>query len=89
VARSGTWLSQAQGGFGWKSPQASRQSWQSLKLDQSASPTGRRPIRLLETRISERVIAPVDYLIQADESRPAIERRFGFVILDQHVSLKD
>jgi len=53
------------------------------------APTGRRPIRILETRISERVIAPVDYLIQAEESRPAIERRFGFVIFDQHVTLKE
>jgi hypothetical protein len=61
------------------SPGAEAPSWQLLKLDQSASPTGGRPIRLLETRIP----------IQAEESRPAIERRFGFVIVDQHVSLKD
>jgi hypothetical protein len=47
-----------------------------------ANPASRNPD-------SERVIAPLDHLIQAEESRPTIERRFGFVILDQHVSLKD
>jgi len=62
----------------------------SLKLDQSASPDW--PQANPDSRnpdFRERVIAPVDYLIQAEESRPAIERRFGFVIFDRSASLKE
>ena len=36
---------------------------------------------MLEARIHERFIEPVDYLIASEETRPATERRFGFTIL--------
>ena len=55
--------------------------WQALKLDDSASADWSKAIQILEARINERYIEPVDHLIAEEESRPAIERRYGFTVL--------
>lgn len=55
--------------------------WNALQLDDPASPDWARAIEIFSTRIGGRFIEPVDHLIEADEKRPARERRFGFAIL--------
>jgi hypothetical protein len=55
--------------------------WQALKLDEPASPDWATAVQILEGRIHERYIEPIDHLIAAEDSRPAIERRFGFTVL--------
>jgi hypothetical protein len=55
--------------------------WQALRLDDPAGPDGPEAIRILEARIHERFIDPVDHLITAEEARPVMERRFGFAVL--------
>jgi len=56
-------------------------TWQALKLDDAGSPDWVVAVQILEGRIRERFIEPVDYLIAAEESKPAIARRFGFTVL--------
>lgn len=56
-------------------------TWQSLKLDDPASGDWVTAVQILEGRIHERYIEPIDHLIAAEEHRPAIERRFGFTVL--------
>jgi hypothetical protein len=56
-------------------------TWQALKLDDSCSPDWTTAVAILEGRIHERFIAPIDYLIAAEDSKPANERRFGFTVL--------
>lgn len=55
--------------------------WQALGLDDPASPDWPEAIRILEARIHERFIDPVDYLIAAEADKPIAERRFGFTVL--------
>ena len=55
--------------------------WQALKLDDPTSAHWADAVQILEGRIHERYIEPIDHLISAEESRPAIERRFGFTVL--------
>ena len=55
--------------------------WQALRLDDRASPDWPEAVRILEARIHERFIDPLDHLIAAEEAKPIAERRFGFVIL--------
>jgi hypothetical protein len=55
--------------------------WQALKLDDHASPDWARAVQILEGRIHERYIEPIDHLIAAEETRPPTERRFGFTVL--------
>lgn len=56
-------------------------SWQALELDDPANPDWETAVQILEGRIRERFIEPIDHLITAEESMPATERRFGFTIL--------
>jgi hypothetical protein len=55
--------------------------WQALNLDDASSRDWPKAIEILEARIHERFIDPVDHLMAAEEARPPLERRFGFVIL--------
>jgi hypothetical protein len=55
--------------------------WQALKLDDHASPDWATAVQILEGRIHERYIEPIDHLIAAEETRPPTERRFGFTVL--------
>ena len=56
-------------------------SWQALKLDDPASPDWATAVQVLERRVHERFIEPIDHLIAAEECKPAPERRFGFTVL--------
>jgi hypothetical protein len=62
-------------------PSVDAARWHALKLDDSAGRDWAEAIRILETRIHERFIDPIDHLIAAEEAKAPLERRFGFVIL--------
>jgi hypothetical protein len=55
--------------------------WQALKLDDHSSPDWATAVQILEGRIHERYIEPIDHLIAAEETRPPTGRRFGFTVL--------
>jgi len=57
------------------------EKWQALRLDDRGNPDWPAAVRILEARIHERFIDPVDHLIAAEEAKPIMERRFGFTIL--------
>jgi hypothetical protein len=56
-------------------------SWQALKLDDPSSQDWGTAVQILERRIVQRFIEPIDHLIAAEESKAAGERRFGFAVL--------
>ncbi|HEU4689037.1 MAG TPA: hypothetical protein VFS23_11775 [Vicinamibacterales bacterium] len=62
-------------------PGVQASEWKALRLDDHASPDWARAVEILEGRIHERYIEPIDHLIAAEEGRPANERRFGFTVL--------
>jgi hypothetical protein len=62
-------------------PGIEAEKWQALKLDDPASPDWPEAIRILEARICERFIDPVDHLIATEQVKPLAERRFGFTVL--------
>ena len=55
--------------------------WIALNLDDPKSPDWARAIDILEGRICERFVVPVDFLIAAEEPRLPTERKFGFAVL--------
>src|ERR1700752_5067282 len=55
--------------------------WHGLKLNDPASADWDKAVETLAARIRDRYIGPVDFLIAAEESKPASERRFGFTVL--------
>jgi hypothetical protein len=55
--------------------------WKELELDSAVSPDWDIAISVLKSRISERYIAPGDFLVAAEKETPAIRRRFGFAVL--------
>ncbi len=55
--------------------------WTGLKLDDSASADWEAAIGVLDRRIRERYLEPTDFLIGAENDKPAIQRRFGFTVL--------
>jgi hypothetical protein len=55
--------------------------WQRLKLGDPNSVDWVTAIDILASRIHDRYIAPVDYLITSEANKPASERRFGFTVL--------
>lgn len=55
--------------------------WRTLRLDDHASPEWTTAVLILEGRIHERYIEPIDHLIATEETQPAIKRRFGFTVL--------
>jgi hypothetical protein len=50
-------------------------SRQALKLDDPDSPDWAAAVHILEGRIQERFIEPIDQLIADEQSKPAVERR--------------
>ncbi len=62
-------------------PGIEAEKWQALKLDDPASPDWPEAVRILEARIHERFIDPVDHLIATEQAKPLAERRFGFTVL--------
>lgn len=52
-----------------------------LNLADPKSPDWARAIDILEGRICERFVEPVDFLIASEEPRLATERKFGFAVL--------
>lgn len=55
--------------------------WKALTLDDAASTDWEVAISALDSRIRERYIAPVDFLIEAEKQVRATDRRFGFAVL--------
>jgi len=55
--------------------------WKALQLDDAASHDWDIAISTFDSRIHERYINPVDFLVAAETDTPLIERRFGFTIL--------
>jgi hypothetical protein len=55
--------------------------WQGLRLDDPNSSDWDKAVAILAARIRERYIEPVDFLMAAEETKPATERRFGFTVL--------
>lgn len=55
--------------------------WKSLNLNDPASPDWATAIQILDSRIRERFLDPVDQLILMEEGLPATRRRFGFAVL--------
>src|SRR5258708_1929789 len=62
-------------------PGFSDADWQSLKLNDPASPDWNIAIQILQGRIHERFIEPIDFLIASEQGKPPSDRRFGFAIL--------
>ncbi len=52
-----------------------------LELDDAAGLDWNRAIEIFAARIQSPYLEPVDLLIEADESRSPIERRYGFSIM--------
>lgn len=62
-------------------PGVDAKEWHALNLDDPNSPDWTTAVEILAGRIHVRFIEPIDYLIAAEEPKPAIERRFGFAVL--------
>jgi hypothetical protein len=62
-------------------PGVQASSWLALKLDDPASPDWAVAVQIVERRILQRFIEPLDFLIAAEEPKSAGERRFGFAVL--------
>lgn len=55
--------------------------WPKLQLDDGASADWEAAVGVLDRRIRERYLEPADFLIAAENGKPALERKFGFAIL--------
>jgi hypothetical protein len=62
-------------------PGIHRDEWIKLQLDDETSLDWNRAIEIFNERIGSRYLEPVDLLIEDDEKRKPIERRYGFSIL--------
>jgi len=62
-------------------PAIHRDEWLKLKLDDNGSPDWNRAIEIFDARIQSRYLEPADLLIDADEKRSLVERRYGFSIM--------
>lgn len=62
-------------------PGVDASEWQALSLENPASTDWSKAVQILEARIRDRFIEPIDYLIAAEDSKPATKRRFGFTVL--------
>jgi hypothetical protein len=62
-------------------PGVQAEKWRALKLEDPVSADWAEALRICESRINDRFIDPVDYLIAAEEGTPSLERRFGFTVL--------
>jgi hypothetical protein len=55
--------------------------WHALKLDDPNSSDWAEAVSILEARLHDRYIQPVDFLIASEENKPLSERRYGFTVL--------
>ena len=55
--------------------------WRGLRLDDPRSADWDAAVDILSARITERYIAPVDFLIASEATKPPTDRRFGFTVL--------
>jgi hypothetical protein len=55
--------------------------WHGLKLDDPDSPDWAKAVSILEARLHDRYVQPVDFLIASEENKPLSERRYGFTVL--------
>ncbi len=55
--------------------------WGGLKLDDPNSPDWAKAIGILEARLNDRYIQPVDFLIASEVNKPPSERRYGFTVM--------
>jgi len=62
-------------------PGIHRDEWLKLKLDDEKSSDWNRAIYIFNERINSRYLEPVDLLIEADNERSPLKRRYGFAIL--------
>jgi hypothetical protein len=62
-------------------PGIDAREWASLNLEDQRSSDWDRAVGILEARIDERFIDPVDHLIGVENQMPSINKRFGFVVL--------
>ena len=62
-------------------PGVDASKFRGLRLDDPDSPDWPVAIDILAARISERYLAPIDFLISSEESKHPSERRFGFTVL--------
>ncbi len=62
-------------------PNVPTTNWKALKLDDANSADWAKAIGILESRIKDRFIAAVDFLLDTEKDIPAGKRRFGFAVL--------
>ena len=62
-------------------PNIQVEDWHQLKLDNPDNPDWKTATNILDCRIKEHYLEPVNFLIQSEEKIPPIERKFGFTIL--------
>jgi len=62
-------------------PNFEAEQWKALNLDDETNVDWNLAISALDSRIRERYINPADFLVNAEQKTPAVERRFGFAVL--------
>jgi hypothetical protein len=62
-------------------PGIDAKKWQGLSLDGPHTADWDAALDILSARINDRYIAPVDFLISSEASKPPSDRRFGFTVL--------
>ena len=62
-------------------PGIDTKKWQGLSLEDPHSADWDAAVDILSARINDRYIAPVDFLISSEASKPPSDRRFGFTVL--------
>jgi hypothetical protein len=55
--------------------------WHELKLDDPNAADWNRAVEILASRIRDRYLDPVDFLIASEEAKVGSQRRFGFTVL--------
>ncbi len=62
-------------------PGIDAKTWQRLSLNDPQSGDWDAAVDILSARINHRYVAPVDFLIASEATKPPSERRFGFMVL--------
>src|SRR5438067_3408767 len=62
-------------------PGVNASAWHDLKLDDPKAADWNRAVEILVSRIRDRYLGPIDFLIQSEEAKPAAQRPFGFTVL--------
>jgi len=63
------------------SKEYSSDDWSKLKLEENNEEDWQKAIDILEARLTERFLEPIDILIDAEKQKAAHKRKFGFTIL--------